>query len=244
MKDDYVRRLEMKLDIEPKKTENNTCRFCNVRFTRRDNLTTHLSVCQEKDKYEKMLEKQLKEKDLCKGRRNETHITNNNNTRNNNINSHNTNNININMRPFGKENMDYITREVILKLCNQPNFRNEIIPRLVKHVHCNPEHPENHNILITNLRAPYGQVYDGDSYKVETTNDIMDKVIDNVTDKLTDAYLDNEDGQFDLFEKAITKLDEDILETDSRFKADQRTRVKRNMYNNKRMLENTKKIVR
>jgi hypothetical protein len=172
-------------------------------------------------------------------------INNSNSNNTQNINLDYTNNIQFNVRPFGKENMDYITREVILKLCSQPNFKNEIIPRLVKHVHCHPEHPENHNILITNLRSPYSKVYDGDAYKLDTTNDIVDKVIDNVTDRLTDAYLDNSDGRFSKFEKVITKIDEDISTNgeETKFKKDQRTKIKLNMYNNKDMLEKTRKEI-
>jgi hypothetical protein len=109
---------------------------------------------------------------------------------------------------------------------------------------------------MTNLRAAYGRIYDGEDYVVETAKDIVDKVMDNVTDKLTDAYIDNDDGKFNPYEKAITRLEEDMGDEDSKFKREQRTKVKRsgasfakgeafcvkrNMYNNQRLIEKSKR---
>ena len=247
MKDDYIRNMEIKLEYEPSATSCDLeCRFCSKIFTTKSNLSRHDITCKAKEEYRVKLETQLEERKPVA-----TNVTNNNNNiTNNNTNSHNTNttnntiNNNITVNPFGKENMEYLTRAVILKLCSKANFRNEIIPRLVKQVHFNPEHPENHNILITNLRAAYGKVYDGEDYVVETSRDIVDKVMDNVTDALTTAaYMDNEDGKFNRYERAITKLEEDMGDEDSKFKREQRTKVKRNMYNNQRLVDKIKKII-
>ena len=230
LKDDYVRNMEIKLDIECCGYSSTTCRFCNKDYSK---LSRHQLVCKAKEDYKEKLEKQLEERKPVATTMN---ITNNMN----NI-DHSTNITNyITVNPFGKENMDYLTRAVILKLCKKANFRNEIIPRLVKQVHFNPEHPENHNILMTNLRAGYGKVYNGEDYVIETVKDIVDKVMDNVTDTLTTAaYMDNEDGKFNPYERAITRLEEDMGDEDSKFKREQRTKVKRNMYNNQRLIEKT-----
>jgi hypothetical protein len=234
MECDGIRILEKQLNIKIDYIPKDKCRFCDCNFSRTAHLTRHQLTCKSKIDYKEQLEKQLEEKHA----RLTPHTINN--TTNNNINT--TNNITINLRPFGKENMEYITREVILKLCQKANFRNEIIPRLVKQVHCNPEHPENHNLLVTNLRAPYAKVYDGEEYVVDTSKDIIDKVMDNVTDRLTDAYtMENDDGKFNKYEKAITRLEEDIADQDSKFKREQRTKVKRNMYNNQKIIEKTKR---
>jgi len=251
MKNDYIRRLELQLDIVVNEIPEDRCRFCNngKTYPRLQNLSRHVTVCKERELYELELEnrietirksKQPVEKDTDTDKEVDAEKLTIH-SRDININSNNTNNISINLRPFGKENLDYITREVILKLCNSPNFTNEIIPRLVKHVHCHPEHPENHNVLITNLRSPYSKVYNGDEYRVESTNDIVNKVIDNVTDKLTDAYLDNDDGKFTKYEKAITQIDDEIGQQGnlSKFKIEQRTKVKGEMYNNKKLLKET-----
>jgi len=258
LKEDHVRCLELKLEITPESIPKNKCRFCLKDFFNSSSLSRHDITCKAKEEYKEKLEKQLED-------RKPVAATTINNTTNNNTNSHNTNttnntiNNNITVRAFGKENMDYITREVILKLCRKANFRNEIIPRLVKQVHFNPEHPENHNVLMTNLRAAYGKIYDGEDYVVETSKDIVDKVMDNVTDHLTTAaYMDNEDGKFNPYERAITRLEEDMGDEDSKFKREQRTNVKRssasfakgeafcvkrNMYNSQRLVDKIKKMI-
>ena len=235
LKDDHVRCLEMKLNIDFEAVSPQHCRFCNTTFSKA-NIARHLIRCKAKQDYKEKLEKQIEySKPVA--------TTTNNIT--NNIDDHSTNITQyITVNPFGKENMEYITKAVILKLCNKANFRNEIIPRLVKQVHCNPEHPENHNLLITNLRAAHGTVYDGENYIAETSKDIIDKVMDNVTDHLTTAaYMDNDDGKFNPYERAITRLEEDIGDEDSKFKREQRTKVKRNIYNNQKILQKTRKAV-
>ena len=77
-----------------------------------------------------------------------THTTYNNTTNNNNNTTNNiTNNITINA--FGKENLDYITNEILIK-CVWEGYNG--IPFLIKKIHDDPNHPENHNIKIRDKR--------------------------------------------------------------------------------------------
>jgi len=242
---DDVRQLEIKLGIPIPQYSNTMCRFCLCEF--KTKLNRHQLTCIAKAEYKEKLEKQLEEKHARIAPQTINNTTNHNSTK---IDDHSTNTTNnnitqyITVNPFGKENMEYITRAVILKLCRKSNFRDEIIPRLVKQVHCNPDHPENHNLLITNLRAAHGTVYDGENYIAETSKDIIDQVMDNVTDHLTTAaYTDNDDGKFNQYERAISRLEEDIGDEDSKFKREQRTKVRRNIYNNQKILQKTKRTV-
>tara|TARA_B100001094_G_C17827135_1_gene621411 strand:+ start:263 stop:604 length:342 start_codon:yes stop_codon:yes gene_type:complete len=109
----------------------------------------------------------------------------------------------------------------------------------VKQIHCNPEHPENHNIIVSNLRAPYARVYDGEKYNVDSSKHIIDKVLDNVTGLLTDQL--DEDGKFQQYDKAITKIESDMNEIDSKYKSEQRVKVKTALYNSKHLLEQSSK---
>jgi len=192
-------------------------------------LSRHICSCKSKQEYKEELEKKLKEyhaSDVT------SHTINTTNT-----NCNNTTNVTVHMNAFGKENLDYITRNVILKLCRKAHLRDENIPRLARQIHCNPEHPENHNIVVSNLRAPYAKVYDGENYNVESTKDIIDKVMDNVAGLLTDQQCDDEDGKFEQYDRAITRIEEDIQDVESKFKNEQRIKVKNSLYNSKNMLE-------
>ena len=69
--------------------------------------------------------------------------------------------INIHINNYGKENLDYITEGYISKLLKIPYGA---VPKLIKHIHFNPEHPENHNIKITNKKLPYASVFKDDKF--------------------------------------------------------------------------------
>jgi len=229
LKGDHVRKLEIQLGIKIDSIPKDHCRFCSTTFSRKDSMCRHILTCKAKTEYEKQLEKQLEEKHMTAGAK----IVNNIQTQNNTQNITN----NFILRPFGKENMDYITREVILKLCRKANLRDEIIPRLVRTLHCNPKHPENHNLMITNLRAPYGKIYDGQQFIVDPARDIIDKVMDNVAGLLTDECAFGDDDKFKPYERAIERIESDMGDVDSKFKAEQRVKVKSSLYNNKKLLE-------
>ena len=230
---DGIRILERQLNIKPDFIPKDKCRFCNIEIGRSDHLARHFSRCSKKREYKEELEKKISDQNTAQ--------TINNTTNNNNC--HNTTNVHIHMNAFGKENLDYITRNVILKLCRKAHLRDEIIPRIARQIHCNPDHPENHNIVVSNLRAPYARVYNGENYNVESTKDIIDKVMDNVTGLLTDQQCDDKDGKFQQYDRAITRIEEDMNETESKFKSEQRVKVKNSLYNNKNMLEKTMKSV-
>ena len=76
-----------------------------------------------------------------------------NNTTNNIDNSstnNTTNNItNITINAFGYENDDYITKNFLVE-CVKDGY--EGVPNLIKKLHNDPNHPENHNIKITDMR--------------------------------------------------------------------------------------------
>lgn len=90
-----------------------------------------------------------------------------NNTTNNNI------NINI-INNFGKENMDYITPEFLNQTIQQVY---DSIPTLLKHIHFNPEHPENHNLKLPNKRDKYMLVKRSDQWKHENKRDVLDSLV-------------------------------------------------------------------
>ena len=103
-----------------------------------------------------------------------------------------TNNVNVTLPPlraFGDENCEYITKKELLKLCAGRNIVETLVPRLVNRIHCNPEHPENHNVLYTNMRGSYGKVFDGESFKVEHMDTVCNKIIDTVADMICNGTL-------------------------------------------------------
>ena len=77
------------------------------------------------------------------------------------------------------------------------------------------------------------KVYDGEGCNVDASKDI----IDNVAGLLTDECAFGHDNKFKQYERAIERIEEDMNETESKFKSEQRVKVKRDLYNNKNMVQ-------
>jgi hypothetical protein len=171
-------------------TNEHKCNFCPETFNTKPSKRRHeLHYCKENnslmnskiktlEKEKKKLEKQV-EKMLDKA-------CTINNTTNNNTNN-NTNNI-IVVNNYGKENTDYLTAEKIAQLLNRPY---DSIQDLIKILHFNIEHPENHNVKITNKKEPFALVWNDPIWEVRkkksVVKDIVDKgylMIDNTHDEV------------------------------------------------------------
>ena len=168
-KDDYVRNLELQLDVEVEyEYSNDTCRFCG-KTMHTNNLYRHENSCKEKEVYKTKLQNMLKAHNARQG-----NVTINNNTINNtyNHNGDNNNTINITLRPFGNENLDYITPKYIMRLMDKAKcqFTGEaeklrFATLMYKAIHGNPEHPENHNMLIPSLKGSNALVYTDEGFE-------------------------------------------------------------------------------
>lgn len=167
-KDDHVRNLELELEIDVTYNySNDTCRFCD-KVMRPNNLLRHECACKAKEIYKTKLQNMLRA--YNKKSTGNTTINNNNNTINNTIN--NTNAININLRPFGKENLEHITPKFLMNLMDNAKCKfarereKHIFARMLyKAIHANPEKPENHNMLIPSLKGSTALVYTDDGFE-------------------------------------------------------------------------------
>ena len=184
--------------IFPQKKFN--CLFCNKKFSRKDNLNRHTLTCKakslvshkdtstmqnNKDYYsksevEEIIRKTKNEYDL-KVVENMTIIDELRkqidlllrNQGSNNI----TFNTNIVLNAFGKENTSYITSDYVKLLIN--NGPIESIPKLLEHIHFNPDHIENQNIQIPNKKEPYAKIFNGTKWEISDRK----RAIRDMTDK-------------------------------------------------------------
>jgi len=82
--------------------------------------------------------------------------------------------------------LEYIT---IDKLCYyaSPIYRH--FNDLIKYIHANVNHPENHNIYLSSLDSKYIKAYDGKDWKAF----IKDELLQNVLYRYCDLFSDNID---------------------------------------------------
>ena len=238
--------------IEPllaQKLPNNICVYCSKHYCNKSSKTKHEKKCVNKiDNFKyKLLEEKLANIELTINEIhqssqpiNSTSIipsqTNNQTNKTKTINSHNTNktktintnNTNITnitnntfvLNNYGDENTDYITDAY--KIHNIKQLRYSFTQYIIMK-HFNKEHPENHNVYISNLHDSYAYKYKNNSWNMikksyliselmfDTEVDVVNN-IDDLRDKLDKQTIE----RFKLFLERIggeknTQVKKDIL---------------------------------
>lgn len=178
------------------------CNHCNKEFSRKDSLKRHLkNRCKIKnvikntkedikDKLEDMFVEMSEMKELIKNQKNivnETQINNN-----------------IMVNNFGSENIDYLTEKVLNNILTYPK---SCIPKLIKQIHFNPKHPENHNIRIKNKKLKYAEVKENNEWKLKHKRTVLDDLVDFGYITLEDHKENLENEEMDnLLIKGFNKL--------------------------------------
>ena len=167
--------------------KNYKCNYCNKIFTRIDNKNRHeKNRCKFKKNLELEiieLKKEIKEIKEVKN----TKIINNNTTNNNII-----------INNFFDDSND---EKLFARLSNKQNLKllnklpyNKLLPIFLQKIYFDKDHPENINILCTNLQSKLCDVYINDSYKKVNKKEAYEIVSDKlsfVIQDLGETYNDN-----------------------------------------------------
>jgi len=208
---------------------------CGKSFSYRQGLNTHKKTCTytepviESSKILQVLQDKLDKKDqenqemreemdelrkqvemlLSKSTKN---TTNNIQT----LNSIENQNVHIVVNSFGHENIDHLTDQIICKLIKTAPFTS--VPLLIEKIHFDPEHPENHNIKITNKKLNYAEVVKNNKWVTANKKKVIDDVIQKSYDLLDEKYTDNKDDisekrqeRFQNFQEKYEQADEELL---------------------------------
>ena len=172
------------------------CNFCGKKFTRKDNLKRHkkkrckqmaLIVAKENEstKIDELQSKiDILEEKLM------TNTYHNSMGDNNIINSNNTLNQNhIVINNYGNENIDYITDKIVKKMIQQGPYSS--IPKLLKFTHFDKDHPENHNLAITNVRSKYAHVRHNNMWQIRQLSEILEELITNNFNFIEECFDDS-----------------------------------------------------
>ena len=149
---------------------------------------TDMVYCQEQlERLEKEREEMKAQIALLMDKHATSNTTNNIET---NIESQtNNNNIHIHINAFGQENIDYLDNNAVIA-CIERVYKS--IPALIEKIHFDPEHPENHNIKITNKKLPYASVMgDNSKWKTVDRKDAIETMVVNGYNLLDEKYSEN-----------------------------------------------------
>ena len=191
---------------EPKKSQKEPiffCDYCNSKFKTYANKRRHeIHRCNDissiKDKKIKQLEKEKQklEKEIGNLIDKVGSVTNNNNN--------NTNNI-ILVNNYGKENTDYLTVDKIKKLLKRPY---DSVQELIKMLYFDADHPENHNVKITNKKEPYALVWNNPIWEIRKKKSVVKDMIDKGY-TLIDTTHDTIDETHNKYIKFQNKFEDD-----------------------------------
>ena len=151
------------------KKHNYSCEYCEISFSTKAHKRRHeLHYCKENNSIMSIKIKKLEkekmnlEKEIGKLIDKVGNVTNN------------TNNI-IVVNNYGKENTDYLSVENIKKLLDRPY---DSIQELIKMLHFNGNHPENHNVKITNKKEPYALVWNDPIWELRKKKTVVKDLVD------------------------------------------------------------------
>lgn len=203
---------------------NYTC-DCGKSFTRQPNLSRHKRLCKlqpmctegaqqplvfnqlvfqnkmiaEQNKLLKKDNEKLKKQIsllLDKNMSNNTHNDHSTNTTNHNNTTNNieTQNV-IVVNSFGSENTEYLTDRIVSRLIQNGPFT--CLPKIIEKIHFDPEHPENHNIKVTNQKNNYAKIIKDNKWVTTNKKQAIEKMIQNGYDILEEKYQDNKEAMND-----------------------------------------------
>ena len=202
------------------------CSYCDAQFTRKYNCTRHQNKCRrrvEGDKEDKIIELQDKIDKLGKLLESKTvgsgaNIIGNNNT----VIDKQQNNIIINN--YKSENTEYITNRVLQKILMMGPVL--AVPRLMRYLHFNKKHPENHNLAITNIQSKFAHVRNNNMWQVRLLNELLEELVSSKFNMLDEYFeMGGRDKISKLKANSYEKYREKIYEDD-----DVRDQLKNKLY--------------
>lgn len=204
------------------------CKICNKQYITKRNYNKHMKSHQE----------------IVKTNNTETgNIINSNNTNTNSnnstVNSHNTINYNITINKFGDEDRSFLTEENIKNILNR-GFQS--IPDLITQTHFNINHPENHNVYITNLSKKTILIYNGERWILTNRDEIIEELLHSNKDFIIDNY-DELKNKLTIY--AVNRLDRFINEIGNpEYLLQLKDTIQMILYNFRDVVENTRNNIK
>ena len=108
-------------------------------------------------------------------------------------------NNNVQLKIFGKENLDMITDDMKKGMIKGP-FK--MMPKLLEMIYFNKKHPENHTMKLINKNKEVMKIRDKNGWKLVDKKDTIDYVLEDKNYTI-DSYFEENEGDFSQFIKKI-----------------------------------------
>jgi len=169
------------------------CSICNKSFKDRSNKHKHEIICKEKesDKLKELIELKNKDIEILKLKLElKSKTTNINNGVINNINNNNI------INNFNNDNLDYISEKFMNKMFKHLLFEDEYnipIPKIIENIKFNPNHKENNNVKIKNMRSKIGYKYSNNKWNTVNEEELLNDLFKLGTDVFLKFYKERYD---------------------------------------------------
>ena len=80
------------------------------------------------------------------------------------------------------------------------------IPKLIKKIHFNPNHPENHNVRIRDKKLKFAEIRENNKWKYKHKKAVLDDLVDFGYVTLEEFKSNNENELDDLLRKGFNRL--------------------------------------
>ncbi len=182
------------------------CEYCSRNFSFKSSMTRHQRLyCESKNQYDRAIEQVRTQIAFMIA----SNVLNNNPTNNDNTNnSNNTNEVSNNtVNSFGKENTDYITKEMLMNLIQKYAANLHLLHiTLSELIHYNNEHSENKNVKMQNIRDKRVKIMTINGEKFHNADYIVPRMI-NKNDRLIKKNIhESENGYSKNYYKEQQKL--------------------------------------
>ena len=183
----------------------NICTYCEKEFESRHSKSRHLKICKAKKEVE-LIESNNKT-DITQPI--ETPAPSMNCTANINGNNNTTNNvnnaINVTINNFNADNTSYFSDKFKERIINYfaSNKYHLPIPKVVQNLKFNPNHKENNNMKITNIKSDIGQKYQDNKWIYCKKSDMIDES-HKIAILLVEGWINQEQTQTQISQDAVT----------------------------------------
>ena len=154
----------------------------------------------------------------------------------NNIENQIINKTYINIVPYGKEDITFMSEVEILHFLFMGVMS---IPELVKFIHFNKNKPEFHNFYISNIKSKYAKKFDGKKWNMCDKNDAIEEEFIRACEFLENMYVEYKEKDV-LGELTISKMEKFMVRKDEKdYMEKMAAKILLVLYNNRDIVENT-----
>ena len=181
--------------------EKSKCHYCGNTYANKYSLRRHMGTCSMRNNQSAMMQVILKQNKMLMEQnqiliKQSGTVHQNSNIINNTINIQNNMYVNVTICSFGNEDLSKLDAAEVMKLLK--GQVKDFMPKMIEHVHANPDHPEFHNVFYDPKREKAIVFAPISATEMSWQVREFQEVSDNLTEKIKDHIRPGSGPYFDM----------------------------------------------